>query len=42
MKVVLVDVRREKEIYGNIWSINVRVRKTEKRGEEGEKRGGFI
>lgn len=42
MKVVLVDVRREKELYGNIWSINVRVRKTEKRGEEGGKRGGFI
>lgn len=39
MKVVLVDVRREKELYGNIWSINVRVRKTEKRGEEGGRRG---
>lgn len=42
MKVVLVGVRREKELYGNIWSIDVRVRKTEKRGEEGGKTGGFI
>lgn len=41
MKVVLVDVKREKELYGNIRSINVRVRKTEKRGEEGERGVGL-
>lgn len=42
MKVVLVDVKREKELYGNIRSINVRMRKTEKRGGRRGKRGGFI
>lgn len=36
MKVVLVDVKREKELYGNIRSINVRMRKTEKRGKKGK------
>lgn len=42
MKVVLVDVKREKELYGNIRSINVRMRKTEKRRGRRGKRGGFI